>query len=189
MATIRKGNKAVLLVVDVQVGVMKNVWGASRIIENIRGAVEKARAHGVPVIWVQHADGDLPQGSPEWQIVPQLVPAQGEIVLHKKDNSSFEGTSLEQELKTREVTHIFLSGAATNWCIRATAYAALERGYDMTLLEDAHTTENMDLPDGTCILAEHIITELNTVMTWLTYPGRKNSAVKAGEIDFAQPVG
>ena len=189
MATIRKGNKAALLIVDVQVGVMKNVWEATRIIDNLVRAVNKARPLGVPIIWVQHADGDLPHGSPEWQIVPQLVPAQGEIVLHKKDNSSFEGTTLEQELKALEVTHIVLGGAATNWCIRATAYAALERGYDLTLLKDAHTTESMELPDGTCIPAEHIITELNTVMTWLTYPGRKCGAARVEEIEFNKPGG
>lgn len=189
MATIRKGNKAALLVVDVQVGVMKNVWEPPRIIDNLEGVVNKARYLGVPVIWVQHADGDLPHGSPEWQIVPLLVPAQGEILIEKKDNSSFEGTTLEQELKALEVTHIVLGGAATNWCIRATAYAALERGYDLTLLKDAHTTESMEMQDGTCIPAEYIINELNIVMTWLTYPGRKCGTASIEEIDFNKPGG
>ena len=77
MATVREGNKAVLLVVDVQVGVVKEAWDAPRIIKNLARAVERARAEGVPVIWVQHSHEELRHGSPEWQWVPELVPAAG----------------------------------------------------------------------------------------------------------------
>jgi nicotinamidase-related amidase len=75
MATVRKGNKATLLVVDVQNGVMSNAWDAPRVIGNVSRRVERAREHGVPVIWVQHNSEELPQGSPQWQWVPQLAPA------------------------------------------------------------------------------------------------------------------
>ena len=57
----------------------------------------------------------------------------------------FEPTKLEEELALLGATHITLAGAMTNWCIRATAYGALERGYDLTLVKDAHTTANVDL--------------------------------------------
>ena len=83
MAVIREGNKGVLLVVDVQVGVMRNAWDAPRIIKNIGIAVEKARGQGVPVIWVQHSDDELVYGSSDWQLVPELSPAEGEIQIHK----------------------------------------------------------------------------------------------------------
>ena len=72
MATVREGNKGVLLVVDVQVGVMSDAWDAPRVIKNVSRAVERARAQRVPVMWVQHADEDLVYGSPEWQWVPEL---------------------------------------------------------------------------------------------------------------------
>lgn len=184
MATIREGSQGVLLVVDVQVGVMQEAWRAPQIIDNINLAVEKARAQGVPVIWVQHADEGLVYGSPEWQLVPQLSPAEDEPRIHKHYNSSFEETSLEEALAELGATHIALAGAATNWCIRATAYAALDRGYDLTLIKDAHTTETAEFRDGVIIEAEDIIRELNNAMTWLSYPGRSNSTVSAGEIDF-----
>src|SRR5215467_8529351 len=70
MATIRDGNKTVLLVVDVQVGVVKEAWEAPRVIANVARAVERARAADVPVIWVQHSDEELVKGSPEWQWIP-----------------------------------------------------------------------------------------------------------------------
>ena len=62
MATVREGNAPVLVVVDVQVGVMNESWEAPRVISNVSRAVERARAEGVPVVWVQHADENLPKG-------------------------------------------------------------------------------------------------------------------------------
>jgi len=189
MATVREGNKTALLVVDVQVGVVKEAWDAERIVNNVARTVERARAAGVPVIWVQHADDELAQGSPEWQWVPELVPADGELRIYKGFNSSFEQTELEDELAKLGATHVVLAGAATNWCIRATAYGALERGYDLTLVKDAHTTGTMEFEDGTVIEAANIIKELNIGMTWVNYPGRTNGTATAEEVDFTQTGG
>ncbi len=185
VATIREGNRSVLLVVDVQVGVMRDAWEAPRIIKNVGIAVEKARRQGVPIIWVQHADEELIYGSPDWEWVPELVPADGETRIYKQHNSSFEQTPLEETLAGLGATRIFLAGAATNWCIRATAYGALERGYDLTLLKDAHTTATMEYPDGVRIEAEHIIRDMNSTMTWLSYPGRTNRALPMEKVDFS----
>ena len=138
--------------------------------------MDRARAERVPVIWVQHADENLPQGSPPWHWVPELVPAADERLIHKAFNSAFEQTGLESTLASLGVTHIVLAGAATNWRIRATAYAALERGYDLTLVSDAHTTETMKLESGVTIAATDVVQELNIAMTWLAYPGRRNTA-------------
>jgi nicotinamidase-related amidase len=187
MATVREGHKPVLLVVDVQVGVMKDAWDTSRVIHNVSQTVARARARGVPVVWVQHADDDLPKESADWQWVPELVPADGEARIHKGFNSSFEQTALEAELARLGATHITLAGAASNWCIRATAYGALERGYDLTLVKDAHTTETMELDDGTKIEAASVVRELNIAVTWLQYPGRTNGTVAAADVDFTAP--
>jgi nicotinamidase-related amidase len=184
MATIRAGNKPVLLVVDVQVGVMGETWEPSWVIQNILIAVEKARHRGVPVIWVLHSGGELIPGNPAWQLVPELLPAAGETQLHKHFSSCFEQTSLEEVLAQLGATRIVLAGAATNWCIRASAYAALDRGYDLTLIKDAHTTSTMEFEDGTIIEASDIILELNEILPWLAYPGRKNTTVTAEELDF-----
>jgi len=185
MATVRPGSKAALLVVDAQVGVMQGTWQERRVIENIRLAVDKARRQGVPVIWVQHSDDELLQGSGEWQLVPELSPAQDEMQIDKQHNSSFEETRLEESLASFGASHIYLTGAATNWCIRATAYGALERGYDLTLIEDAHTTETLELEDGARIEAADIVHELNTVLSWLSYPGRVNRTASVAQVDFS----
>ena len=189
MATVREGKQGVLMVVDVQVGVVREAWQAARVVGTVAHTVERARAQGVPVIWVQHADDDLPHGSPEWQWVPELVPAAGEPLIHKHFNSSFEQTALEAELARLGATHITLAGAASNWCIRATAYGALERGYDLTLVQDAHTTSSLELGNGVRIEAASIVQELNITMTWLSYPGRSNGTGQASEVDFGKPGG
>jgi nicotinamidase-related amidase len=189
MATVRDGNKGVLVVVDVQAGVMSESWDGPRIIKNVSRAVERARAQGVPVIWVQHSNEDLRYGSPEWKWVPELTPAEGEPLIHKQFNSSFEQTTLEDELARLGATHIALAGAATNWCIRATAYGALDRGYDLTLVKDAHTTGTIELDNGARIEAETVVDELNIAMTWLSYPGRTNGIATAEQVDFATPGG
>jgi nicotinamidase-related amidase len=188
MATVRAGNNQVLVVVDVQVGVVREAWDAPRIITNVARAVERARAQRVPVIWVQHSDEGLIYGSPEWQWVPELLPAEGEPLIHKHFNSAFEQTELEDHLARFGVSHIVLAGAATNWCIRATAYAALDRGYDLTLVKDAHTTDTIELDSGVKIAAANIIQELNIVMKWVSYPDRKNDIASAEEVNFTTPA-
>ncbi len=188
MSTVRPGNQTALLVVDVQIGVMADSWDAAKVIANVARVVERARESGVPVIWVQHESEDLPRDSSTWQLVPELVPAAAEKRVYKRFPSSFEETSLEDGFGQLETTHIVLAGAQTNWCIRATAYAALERGYDLTLLKDAHTTESIDLGNGSKVEASSMVTDLNVTMKWLTYPGRKNATTSVEEIDFSATV-
>ncbi|MBC5768467.1 cysteine hydrolase family protein [Ramlibacter albus] len=175
---------AVLLVVDVQVGVVATAWERDRVVNNVALAVRRAREAGVPVIWVQHEDDDLRRGSPEWEWVPELQPAPGEARIYKQHNSAFEDTELPALLEKLDVARIFLAGAATNWCIRATAYGALERGFDLTLVSDAHTTRDLDLGKGRVLEARSFVDDLNTAMKWLSYPGRVNSVATAAEAAF-----
>lgn len=177
MATVRSGGKGALVVVDVQVGVLDGAWEADRAVANVARSVDRARAAGVPVVWVQHHDDELVRDTAEWEWVPQLTPAEGEPRIHKQYNSSFEDTALDDELARLDVSHVALAGAATNWCIRATAYGALERGYDLTLVADAHTTGGDN--------AREVVEDLNTVMTWVSYAKVTNTTATTEELDFA----
>lgn len=165
-----------LLVVDLQQGVVSQCVQADAVLARVAEAVAQARAHGLPVVWVQHEDEELVHGSAAWQWAPPLAPAEGERRIFKRHNSSFAGTPLADELARLGVGHLLLAGAASNWCIRATAYAALERGFDLTLIADAHTTGPTDLPDGRRIDAEPVMQDLNVTLSWLSYPGCRNQA-------------
>lgn len=184
MATIRSGNTPILLVVDVQVDVMRGTWDTSRVVANVAAAVERARAQGVPVVWVQHEDADMARGSAGWQLVPELAPKEGDARIYKRHESSFEDTPLEPTLAQLGATRIVLAGAATNWCIRATAYAALDRGYDLVLVKDAHTTKPIDFGNGKVVAAEGIVDDLNVVMTFIQYPGRTATTAEAAALDL-----
>ncbi len=190
MATVRDGEKAALVVVDLQVGVVEACWQVERVIGNASQVVDKARAAGLPIIWVQHADNELPSGSSGWQWVPALAPGAREPVVGKAHNSAFEQSTFKSELDALGIAHIYLLGAASNWCVRSTAFAALERGYDLTLVGDAHTTQSMTLEDGSRLEAADLVKDLNIAMTWLSYPGRTNRVRNTHELAFGkEPTG
>ena len=183
MAT-RTGSHCALLVVDVQVGVVATAWERDRIVGNVALAVRRAREAGTPVVWVQHEDDELKRGTPDWQWVPELQPLAEEACIQKTYNSAFEDTGLLSTLEKLGVSRLFLAGAATNWCIRATAYGALDRGFDLTLISDAHTTTDMEIGPGQKVEARFVIEDLNAAMRWLSYPGRANSVAAAAEAKF-----
>jgi len=176
--------KPALLIVDVQNGVISGAHNRGAVIDNLNLLIAKAHAKGVPIIWVQHFNKHMPIGSFAWEVVPELLMESGDQRINKRFNSAFEETNLQEILGEGQITDIVLVGAQTNWCIRATAYAALERGYDLALISDAHTTEALDLGGGLSISAELSIAELNEVMSWVEYPGRKSKVLKAADYEF-----
>lgn len=184
MASIRDTDKTALLIVDMQVAVMDSAWDEAAIIANASLAVKKARESDVPVIWIQHTNKKMVHGSHGWQMVPELTPYADEISLDKQFNSAFEKSSLEDTLDHRNISHIFLAGALTNWCIQSTAYTALDRGYDLTLISDAHTTGDIILENGEIIKALDIIREFNIVIAGVRYPGRTNQVTRAQDLVF-----
>lgn len=177
-------DRQALLVVDAQAGVLADVWNRERVVANLQALVSSARSSGTPVIWVQHASTDLPRGSAVWRLAPEFEPRDDEPVIHKIHNSAFAGTDLEALLRARGVNQIVLAGAATNWCVRATAFAAIERGYDLTLVGDAHSTTPSTLPDGRPVPAEMIVAEFNDGIRWLAAPGVRTAVVDTAKVDF-----
>jgi nicotinamidase-related amidase len=176
--------KSALLVIDAQTGVLAPVWESKRVSDNIESLVAKARASNVPVIWVQHSDEELKYGSEGWKLAPRFAPTPGESVVHKKYNSSFAETDLDLRLKALGVSRLVIAGAATNWCVRATAYAAVDRGYDLLLVSDAHSTESLDFGNGKVIPAEMIVAEFNTAIKWLSVPKVRTEVRKTSEVAF-----
>ena len=152
-------------------------------IANMSKALDKARAESIPVIWVQHSDEELVLESAEWEIVSELSPLPSETKVRKTFRSSFEETNLEEVLKNLGVSHLYLCGAETNNCVRHTAHTALEKGYDLTLISDAHTTTGFEW-NGYIIDAARVIDEQNTNFMGYSLPGRTAKAVSVTELSF-----
>jgi nicotinamidase-related amidase len=183
MTTLKDRPNTALLVVDMQQAVVSGAYEVDRVVANINTLVDKARSEDVPVIWVQHSDENLPEGSEGWQYVPELKRDNEEPLVHKHYADSFEGTNLESLLAERKVGRIFLSGAQTDECIRSTLHGALVRGYDATLVEDAHTTEDLrqwGAPFG----PDQTIAYTNMYWGWHKAPGRRGGTVPTAEVDF-----
>ncbi len=173
-----------LLVIDVQNGVVGEAHDRDRIVGNIKSLVDKARAEDVPVIWVQHSDEELEPGTPEWAYVPELQQLASEPVVHKNYGDSFEETDLEARLAERGVGRLVVTGAQTEACIRSTLHGALVRGYDATLVGDAHTTEDMR-QWGFPVAPADSIAYTNMYWSWAYAPGRQGGVTETAEVEFS----
>lgn len=162
-----------LIVIDVQVNVVADAFERDSKVANMATAVAKARAASIPVIWVRHSAEDLPLNSDGWQIVPELVPADGEPIIEKKYRSTFVETNFEEVLSKMKISHLYICGAETNNCVRHTSMSAMEAGYDLTLIEDAHTTTGFEW-NGYVMDAARTIDEQNT--NFMGYQLPTNSA-------------
>lgn len=137
------GRSTGLLVVDVQKDVIGESINGEQTVGNVAELVRKARAAGIPVVWVRHHDQGLVQGSDGWQIVDELKPAEGEPIVEKAYGDSFADTDLADRLREKGIDSLVLCGAQSDACIRSTFYGGVYRGYPMTLVTDAHTTADM----------------------------------------------
>jgi nicotinamidase-related amidase len=183
MTTLQNRPNTALLVIDVQNGVVDGNYERDAVVANVGSLVEKARREQVPVVWVQHSDENLAHGSDEWRIVPELKPGDAEPLVAKNYGDSFEDTTLETVLSGLGVGRLVVVGAQTDACIRSTLHGAFARGYDATLVGDAHTTE--DQTEWGAPPPDQVIAHTNLYWKYQTAPGRKAGTVQARDVDFA----
>ena len=143
----------------------------------------KARREDVPVVWVQHSDEQLARGSENWRIVPELVPDDTEPLVEKSYGDAFEDTTLETVLSGLGVGRLVVVGAQTDACIRSTLHGALVRGYDATLVGDAHTTE--DQTAWGAPPPDQVIAHTNLYWRYQEAPGRTAGTVETKDVDFS----
>jgi nicotinamidase-related amidase len=168
MTTLPNRPHTALIVIDVQNGVVDDSTpNRDGVVANIAALVGQARAQDVPVIWVQHNDPDgLPRGSAEWELVPELRRSDSEPLVAE-----------------REVGRLIVTGAESDACIRSTLHGAFTRGYDVTLVGDAHTTS--DKTKWGAPTPEAVIVHTNLYWNYTSAPGRTASTVDTAEVSFA----
>jgi nicotinamidase-related amidase len=183
MTTLSDRPNTALLVVDVQNGVVAKAHQRDEVVANVAALVDRARAEAAPVVWVQHSADDLVQGSEEWQYVPELTIEKSEPLVHKEFGDSFEATVLQEVLAEAGVGHLVVAGASTDACIRSTIHGALVRGYDVTLVGDAHTTE--DLSAWGAPPPDQVIAHTNLYWQYQQAPGRNAAVADTADVTFA----
>jgi nicotinamidase-related amidase len=182
VSTLSDRPNTALVVIDVQNGVVEGTHERDQVVANISSLVGKARAGGVPVVWVQHSSKHLVKDSDEWQLVPELDRDESEPLVHKTFADSFEDTDLEDVLAKGGIGRLFVSGAQTDECIRSTIHGAFVRGYDVTLVGDAHTTE--DLTEYGAPPPDKVIAHTNMYWQYHRAPGRTAAVETTADVTF-----
>jgi nicotinamidase-related amidase len=186
MTTLENRPHTALLVVDVQNGVVDGAHQRDAVVANVGTLVAKARREQVPVVWVQHISDDLAAGSGPWQIVPELAPDDAEPLVAKRYGDAFEDTDLETVLSDLAIGRLVVVGAQTDECVRSTLHGAIVRGYDATLVGDAHTTE--DLSAWGAPPPDQVIAHTNLYWANHAAPGRTAGTVATADVDFSAPA-
>jgi nicotinamidase-related amidase len=182
MTTLENRPNTALLIVDAQNDVLAGTHARDAVVANVGSLVDKARREQVPVIWVQHSDEHVVRGSDGWHFVSELAPGEAEPLVEKHYADAFENTTLEAVLSGLAVGRLVVAGAQTDECVRSTLHGAVVRGYDATLVSDAHTAEDQTgwgaPPPG------QVIAHTNLYWTHHSAPGRTAGTVRASEVDF-----
>lgn len=154
-----------IVIIDMQVELFAAQPGphcADRVVANINQVTARARAAGVPVLWVQHESAQyapMHYQSRGWQLLSSLHTQQSDHVVRKTTPDAFLGTELQALLQQWQVEEIIVGGYASEFCVDSTIRSAAAKGYAIQLLADAHTTH-----DKAHMSAEHIIGHENATL-------------------------
>lgn len=134
------------LLIDVQVNQFDPAYpvaNGEQLLERVIDLLGRARAAKVHVILIRNCGGEQDpdiKGTTGWELHPSIMPAPGEAILDKTTCDTFASTSLGEDLSRRGVRRVVIAGLQSEYCIRETTLGALERGYAVTLVSDAHST-------------------------------------------------
>ena len=173
-----------LLVIDVQQGLCEGesaAWQCGEVIARINAVSSRARAAGVPVIFVQHESGPgyLERGTPAWELALGLQVHPDDLRQPKTTPDSFHRTGLQQTLERLGATEVVICGMHSEFCVDTTTRRALALGYPVTLVSDAHTSSGNEHLSAAQVIAHH-----NATLTNISSFGPRASAVPAAEVRF-----
>jgi nicotinamidase-related amidase len=153
--------KTALVVIDLQnaiVGMNPVPHTAAQVVENSKKLAEAFRVHGAPVVYVRvnlndfmklpvdqpHSLGDEPVPAAASEIAPSAGFQPGDILVTKHHWGAFAGTDLEQQLKSRGIDTVVLTGISTNAGVESTARQGTGLGFAFVLVEDACSSQNAE---------------------------------------------
>jgi nicotinamidase-related amidase len=173
-----------LLIIDVQQALCEGpdaAFDAPGTIARINQASARARAAGVPVLFIQHEgrNGYLAHGTPGWALADGLHAEPTDQRLRKTTPDSFHGTDLQATLQSLGVTELAICGMHTEFCVHTTTLRALALGYPVVLIGDAHTSAG-----NAALTAPQVIAHHNATLSNINSFGPRVRVVSAGDVRF-----
>jgi len=147
-----------LLIIDMQLGSFKPYsirHNTLQTIEQINLLSETFRNMGYPVIYIQHngiRENYMLPGSADFDLLPELIQKESDIVVIKEANDAFYKTDLHSVLTQKGIDELYVCGCATDFCVDATIKSALTKEYKIHIASDAHTTANRPHVDAPTII-------------------------------------
>jgi nicotinamidase-related amidase len=153
--------KTALVLIDLQnavVGINPVPHTAVQVVENSKKLADAFRVHGAPVVYVRvdlndfmklpvdqpHNRGDEPLPAAASEITPSAGFQHGDILITKRHWGAFAGTDLAQQLKSRGIDTVVLTGISTNAGVESTARQGTGLGFAFVLVEDACSSQNAE---------------------------------------------
>lgn len=173
-----------LLVIDMQHGLLNGDTARNDkdgVIARINHAAQSTRRRGGQVIFIQHADEEVPSGSAEWELDAGLLVEPADLMFEKTACDSFADTGLLAQLNATGTHTVLICGLATEFCVDTTLRAAASHGFDVLALADAHTTG-----DRPHLSAAQIIEHHNWVWTHMAAPAGRSIQVRTVAQAFAE---
>jgi len=157
-------NKKALLVIDMQKGSFTQKtprFDTNGVIHRINELSGLFREHNFPILFIQHdgtkANEFIPNTN-EWELLDNLVIRSNDIFINKYANDVFYNSQLQSKLINLGINELYITGCATDFCVESTIQSALTKDYNITVVENGHTTG-----DRPHLNAEKVIEHYNWV--------------------------
>lgn len=174
-----------LVIIDMQTALVSGAHDEKGVLERVNRFITRARAAGVPVIFVQHSHATfapMAKGEPGWQLDARLDQQASDLRIDKQACDAFDSTPLADELRALGVKTVILAGLQTEYCIDTSARAALGHGFDVVLMADCHTTGDDLLP------AHQMIGYHNHILAQVVHPRHRIRVLTSREVQPDIPV-
>ena len=171
--------KQTILVIDMQRGLVLGAYRQDELVATVNGLIERGRAAGVPVVFVQHNHATfepIMRGNRGWEIYDALDQQPDDPVVEKEACDAFYATSLDATLKALGAEELLIVGLQTEYCVDTACRAALSHGYDVVLVADGHSTGDSDMPAG------EIVRHHNALLANMVHPSATIRVMAAAEV-------
>jgi len=152
-------SKKALIVIDVQIGLFQkrnNIFNQDELLNNINHLIKNFRENEQTVVFFQHQNKQLSEGSEEWEIHSDLILREIDPVFQKTTSNCFDNKEFMKFLTQNDINELFCTGLVSHGCVKAACVSGKNLGYNMTLIADAHSNWNDD--------AGNLITKVNNEM-------------------------